>query len=299
MPHKVYYSMPQLINPLYDIGFKLLLGRENVSEEVLMNFLNTIFDGDPQLSNIVNLRYLNSERPGELETGKGIRYDIMCETSTGHRFIVEMQKAPQHNFIQRGEYYVCRGIAEQGYRGKNNEDLDWDYQLTPVIGVFLCNFYITGLERKVLTSARMIDEENGKPVDNLMRLIYIQLPAFLKEEIECESGFDQWIYNLKNMGLRQTVAFQGQNEIFQRLASIGNIASLSPEERRSYEIDLKRARDMYSQLKYASDEGRAVGLAEGRIEGYKETARNLKRMGLPLEQIQEATGLDMEYLRSI
>lgn len=101
------------------------------------------------------------------------------------------------------------------------------------------------------------------------------------------------------MGLRQTVAFQGQNEIFQRLASIGNIASLSPEERRSYEIDLKRARDMYSQLKYASDEGRAVGLAEGRIEGYKETARNLKRMGLPLEQIQEATGLDMEYLRSI
>ena len=99
------------------------------------------------------------------------------------------------------------------------------------------------------------------------------------------------------------MAFQGQNEIFQRLASIGNIASLSPEERRSYEIDLKRARDMYSQLKYASDEGRAVGLAEGRaegrIEGYKETARNLKRMGLPLEQIQEATGLDMEYLRSI
>ena len=117
----------------------------------------------------------------------------MCETSTGHRFIVEMQKASQRNFVRRGEYYVCRGIAEQGYRGKNGEDLDWDYSLTPVIGVFLCNFYIGELDRKVLTKARIMDEESGKPIDDLMRLIYIQLPAFLKEESECESGFDQWI----------------------------------------------------------------------------------------------------------
>lgn len=88
------------IDPLYDIGFKLLLGRENVSEEVLMNFLNAVFAGDPGLSSIVRLRYLNTEHHGEWKEAKGIRYDIMCETGTGHRFIVEMQKAPQENFVR-------------------------------------------------------------------------------------------------------------------------------------------------------------------------------------------------------
>ena len=121
--------------------------------------------------------------------------------------------------------------------------------------------------------------------------------------------------NLKNMGLRQSVAFQGQNEIFKRLASIGNVASLSPEERRSYEADLKYARDTYSQLKYATEEGFAKGLSEGREKGLQEgraegraegeilgiekTARNLKKMGFSALQIHEATGLELEQIESL
>jgi len=41
-------------------------------------------------------------------------------------------------------------------------------------------------------------------------------------------------------------------------------------------------------------EGRAEGLAEGRAEGILSTARNLKAMGLSMEDISSATGLSKE-----
>ncbi len=284
------------IDPLYDIGFKLLLGRENVSEEVLMNFLNAVFAGDPGLSSIVRLRYLNTEHHGEWKEAKGIRYDIMCETGTGHRFIVEMQKAPQENFVKRGIYYVCRGIAEQGYRGVNEDELSWEYDVTPVIGVFLCNFHVPALPYKTLTRARIIDEETSEPVGDLVRMVFIQLPSFEKREEECESEFDQWIYNLKNMGQNQAVAFQNRNDIFRRVANIGRLANLSPEERRDYETEIKYARDTYNQIKFALKEGLEKGRVEGELLGIEKTARNMKSRGYSLEDIQAITGLDIERI---
>lgn len=295
------------IDPLYDIGFKLLLGRENVSEEVLMNFLNAIFDGDPELSSIIHLRYLNTEHQGEWKDAKGIRYDIMCETSSGHRFIVEMQKASQENFVKRGIYYVCRSIAEQGHRGKDEDELSWEYDVTPVIGVFLCNFHVPALPYKTLTKARILDEETSEPVGDLMRLVFIQLPSFDKREEECVSEFDQWIYNLKNMGQNQAVAFQNRNEIFRRVANIGRLANLSPDERRDYETEIKYARDTYNQIKFALKEGmekglekgRAEGRAEGELLGLEKTARKMKRMGFSHEDIHSITGLELNRIETL
>ncbi|MDE6010472.1 MAG: PD-(D/E)XK nuclease family transposase [Muribaculaceae bacterium] len=198
--------------------------------------------------------------------------------------------------------------------------------------VFLCNFHVPGLETKDLTKARMLDEETGKPVGTLIRLVFIQFPMFEKVEDECESEYEQWIYNLKNMGQCQRVAFQGRNEIFKRLASISNVASLTPEERRSYEADVKNARDYYNQMEFARSEGlakgfaegrseglakgraeglaegraegRAEGLAEGRAEGRAEgemmalekTALKMKSQGFTDEQIRNITGLDVGML---
>ncbi|MDR1128038.1 MAG: hypothetical protein LBL20_01900 [Treponema sp.] len=43
-------------------------------------------------------------------------------------------------------------------------------------------------------------------------------------------------------------------------------------------------------------EGREDGREEGRVEGLRETAKNLKTMGLPPDQIAAATGLDPELI---
>ena len=53
-------------------------------------------------------------------------FDIYCESETGERFIVEMQKAKMHFFKDRSLFYSTFPIREQGKKG------GWDYYLLPV-----------------------------------------------------------------------------------------------------------------------------------------------------------------------
>ena len=84
--------MAKYIDPFTDTGFKIVFGLNNVSNEILKYFLNALFEGQPDFEEIVSVRYLNNENVREWIEGKTIVYDVYCETSHGHRFIVEMQK---------------------------------------------------------------------------------------------------------------------------------------------------------------------------------------------------------------
>ncbi len=259
--------MAKYIDPTYDIGFKLLFGREKISEPILVDMLNALLSDRKDFEEITSVRYLNNERTADWKDGKSIRYDILCDTSSKHRFIVEMQKAGQPNFIDRATFYVARGIAEQGYKGKKEEEQYWDYELKPVIGLFFCNFHVNGLDRRPVVKASTFDEATFEPIGSKASYIYVQLPFFHKEEDECENLDEQWIYNIKNMGIRQEVAFKKNSEIFRRLEEVANVASLTPEERYHYEADVKNARDTINQIRGAFQEGKAEGEVEGEKKG--------------------------------
>ena len=297
-------SLTKVIDPIFDMGFKLIFGREKVSERLLINILNNIFSGDPMFGNITSLKFTNTERPNEYVNGKGIRYDIKCETAAGHHYIVEMQKGEQKHFLERCGYYVSRGTAEQGFKGRNDKNEIWDFSLMPVVGVFFCNFHVEGLPWKPFTTGRLRDDDTGEPIGNFQRYAFVQIPCFNKEKDECKTLLEQWIYNIKNMGRTQNVAFTEQNDIFRYLESVSNYAALTPEERDDYEAALMRARDYNAVLETAKEkameEGRAEGKAEGRAEGRAEEkyelARRMMAIPLPIETIMQITGLSCEEL---
>lgn len=294
----------RLLDPTYDTGFKLLLGREGVSEEVLKELLNSLFEGDPVLSDIRSITYMNPEKEGEYSGTKGIRYDILCKTGSGHRFIVEMQKSWQRYFVKRAEYYYCRAVAEQGFRGKNEEALRWDYDFVPVVGVYICQTAIKGLPQKLITRCHLTDEGTGEPIGSSFRFVYIQLPFCKDTEAECQNYSDEWIYNLKNMGPKQEVAFKSKRDVFKRLAEIGKISSLTPSQLRSYEADIKNARDYHNELEGAREEGREKGLEEGRIEGRKEGREEGREEGAwkklcNIVGNMRAKGLDTDTIASL
>lgn len=99
------------------------------------------------------------------------------------------------------------------------------------------------------------------------------------------------------MGVKQEVAFMRNNEIFRRLEKVTSVASLTPEERRSYEADVKNARDSLNQLRGAEQRGHAKGLEEGRAEGQAEEkvsiARNMLKEGMKPEFVSAMTGLPL------
>ena len=56
--------MEKLIDPLYDTGCNLIFGSEKISNDLLKEFLNSLFEGDSELSGIESIEYLNNEHPG-------------------------------------------------------------------------------------------------------------------------------------------------------------------------------------------------------------------------------------------
>ena len=107
-----------------------------------------------------------------------------------------------------------------------------------------------------------------------------------------------------------------QNSVFQKLAEIADVSSLTKEERLHYDEALRKYRDTLCVLESAEQrglkkgreeglaEGRAEGLAKGRAEGLAkgraeeriEIARNMKAKELPVDLIAECSGLSPEEI---
>ena len=170
-----------------------------------------------------------------------------------------------------------------------------------------------------------------------MRVVFLQLPLFEKKEPECMDIFDCWIYVLNNMEHLKEIPFLDKYPVFRKLAAIGDLQKLTPEERDYYEEDVKIMRDLYATDKWEKEkrrmereaarkeleeatkkaltegrakgraegkaegkaEGIAEGKAEGRAEGMLEVAKNLLSMDIPILQIMQATGLTQEQIKGL
>ena len=129
-----------------------------------------------------------------------------------------------------------------------------------------------------------------------------------KDADECENQVERWIYLLKNMETLNRLPWAAQSAVFKKLESIADVSSMTRAERLQYDEALKKYRDTISVFegvrlegimegqKKGRKEGMELGVLKGRKEGLRQTARNLKSMGLGIADIQKATGLSEEEI---
>ena len=122
---------------------------------------------------------------------------------------------------------------------------------------------------------------------------------FAKEEDECETDFERWIYVLKNMETLQRLPFKARKAVFEKLEQIVDIAGMSKEDRMKYDESIKVYRDQLAVMEYERLQGEAKGEAKGIAIGIANVARNLKQMGLPVDTIAQATGLTPEAIKQL
>ena len=164
---------------------------------------------------------------------------------------------------------------------------------------------------KFKTDVALREKNSETFFSDKFRFIYLSLPFFDKEEEECETGFEKWIYVLKHMEVLERLPFTTQKKIFNHLAKLADIRCMSSEEQEKYDESVKAVDDYYSGL-YGSymdgeEKGMAKGMAKGRAEGRAEgelskglsVARNLLAMGMPLPQIMKVTGLNDAQLKQL
>ena len=107
------------------------------------------------------------------------------------------------------------------------------------------------------------------------------------------------------------LAFQDEMPVFKRLATVAEIANMTPEEYRDYIDDIDRQRTKNAQMAYAKKlareeglaegraEGRAKGLAEGRTEERIKNAMALKNKGLSSDFIADALGMTIDEVEAL
>ena len=249
---------------LTDFGFKRIFGTDP-NKELLINFLNSLFDGEEVIKDV---KYLNSENVGDVYTERKAIFDVYCENEQGEKFIVEMQNAYQTYFKDRSLFYSTFPIREQAPKGS-----DWNFCLKKVYVVALLNYKMSDEafdSTDTIHTIALMDTKTNKVFNAKLMFKYVEVGRFDKTDEELTSLSDKWMYVLKNLSRLDNRPSSLREKIFTKLFDAAAIARFSPNELREYEDSLKAYRDIKNSLDTAKEEGRAEGRKEGRAEGREE-----------------------------
>ena len=283
-------------DPTTDFGFKKLFGEE-ANKDLLIDFLNGML---PDYHQIASLTFQKTEQlPNHKEERKAI-FDILCQSASGERFIIEMQKAPIGYFMDRSLYYSTFPIQTQAVKGK------WDFALSQVYLIGILDFdYDKNKEywkkRQVLRSFNIKDEKGVLMTDKL-HFKFLQLPFFKKKPHQLTTHFDKWCYFLKNLENFNTIPNILNEPIFMKAFDVAKVSNLDPNDyilyqiskSKKYDIELVEEAAEKRGIEIGEEKGFKKGKAEERIEvvlilhekGY--TATQLSDMlNMPLQKVEE------------
>ncbi|MBQ3691650.1 MAG: Rpn family recombination-promoting nuclease/putative transposase [Bacteroidales bacterium] len=306
----------RFINFYTDFAFKKFFGTP-ANKEFLISFLNALLklEGDEEIKDI---KHLNTEKLPIVEADRKAIYDVYCENNKGEKFIVEMQKASQINFIDRSIYYASFPIQEQGEKGYIREMDDkkvyWKYELRKVYVIGVLNFVIDDNpdHTEVVTHAKIrYDEYDKELYSDKLEFINIEMPKFQKSEDELENMLDKWFFAMKNLYHLADRPKALREAIFKRLFNLAEISKYKPNELLAYRDSLKDYRDYYNTIDFAEIKGRKEGREEGRAEGLVEgitkgaqskayeIARQMLADGISIDMIAKYTKLSQEEIKKI
>lgn len=281
--------LDKYVNPFTDFGFKRLFGEEP-HKELLISFLNTLL---PEKHQIQDLQYTKNEYQGFSSIDRKAIFNLSCISSTGERFIVELQKAKQNFFKDRSLYYATFPIQEQAIKG------EWDFKLAAVYTVGILDFVfdedIQAHDKAVVHTVQLKNQHNHLFYDKLT-FIYLTLPNFTKNLAELTTLQDKWFYAFRHLHELDDIPQELQEAIFLKLFDAAQIACFTPIERQAYEDSLKYYRDLKNVTDTARDEGIIIGVEQGIAIGEEKALRlmvaTMQSNGMTTAIIAKALSLD-------
>ena len=245
---------------------------------------------------ITDISFGPQEHINPIDLGKDARLDVQCKDSNDNLFIVEVQLSEQATFYERAVFNSSFVIQEQLPVGSS----DWDF--APIYFIGIVNFSIHKGSDQVLYRYRLREIESGEQMTDRIEYIFLEVPncsrAFTKEA----SLLDNLCYVLGHISRMEERPEGAEGEIFDLLFKSAEIVNFAPKERKEYIKDMTTERDIKNQLAFAENAGIKKGIEQGLLQGrhaLEETARNLLKMGLSVEDVSKATGLSLEEVKGL
>lgn len=301
----------------FDWAIKRLL-RQKANFDVLNGFLTVMLREEVSI-----LEILESESNQESADDKFNRVDIKALNSKGEIIIVEIQNTREVHYLERILYGVAKAITEHISLGEGYQKVKKVYSISILyfdLGVGTDYLYhgqnhFTGVHTGDSLRINMRDRDaviTRLPAEIFPEYILIRVNEFDKV---ASTPLDEWIKYLKDGTIRPDTTAPGLREAREKL----KYYSMSSQERHAYDEHLNVIMIQNDVLDTAKWEGRIEGLAEGKAEGLAEgeakgkaeglakgkadalrqTAVNMKRMGIDTIGIAECTGLSIEEIESL
>ena len=288
------------LNPKADLIFKMVFGEH---PDLVMSLLNALLPL-PDDGQIESVEYLTPEMVPENPAKKDSIVDVRCKDQQGRQFIVEMQLYWNEEFKRRVLLNASKAIVRQLDKGE-------DYSLIqPVYCLSLVNDKAFDYETdEFYHDYAIVDVEHTDRHIEGLRLVFVELPKFKPQSIAEKKMAVLWLRFLTEIA-EDTIEAPAElleNEATRKALGLVEKSAMTEGQLYAYEkfwlavVDERILREAAAKKGY--NEGMEKGLAEGMQKGMEKgiytVARNMKQMGLSLEDITKATGLSEKEIAEL
>ena len=273
-----------------DYAFKRVFGR-NGNEAILKDFLESILDIE-----IKDIIIQNPEIPKNMRDSKIGILDVRAEINGREIIEVEMQVQNQYNIDKRSPTYITKLYSDQLKEG----DSYIEVKKVAVINILNFNYYKRNSYHSVARMKFEDSKENEKVYMGYiaedqyatedLEMHFIELPKFREKNPDISSKLDQWLWLICGEEEKIKMA-KKENEKIKEAKSELDKLEMSAEDRELYELRLKAIRDEINI--------RESGYIDGKNEEKTKIAKNMLKKQMPLELIEELTGLPQNEIEKI
>ena len=206
---------------------------------------------------------------------KSVRLDVFVKDENGKSYDIEMQVANEHNLPKRMRYYQAAIDIAFFDKGSHYKALNDSYI------IFVCLFDAIGKNKPIYTFENICLEDRHTPLRDGTKKVIINAQAFRKAENKELEGFLEYVKT-------GTVNTEYTGRIETMIQAVKNNEQARQEYRfmSGFEMD-------------AREEGRSEGFSDGSRQKALEDAGNLKRLGVSIDIITQATGLSKQEVESL
>ncbi len=293
---KINYLDRKFAAITWDAGFKATFrDPENINALILL--LNTFL---PLTRKVKSLKFADRELNGISTQNKTHLFDIHCKDQDDNDFIVEMQREDFKDYMKR-----CMAYGAGAYSA-NVDKGDMDYE--SAVPVYVISFIArTSKDPKINNSNRLvkrcwfIDDEGQSFENQYINLIFVRLYEVnnLPEPDKDTPSIERccWLLtNLPEMATEPSPEVVGE---FGEIVEAAKIAGFNKNKKREYKMGMDYEHLQRAILNERVQEAKAKGLAEGRAEEKRETAKRLFTKGMSIADIADVTGLTPEEIQSL
>ena len=295
---RIKQEKPEKMRLTVDYAFKRVFGR-NGNEWILKDFLESILDIE-----IKNITIQNPEIPKNMRDSKIGILDVRAEINGKEIIEVEMQVQNQYNMDKRSSTYITKIYSDQLKEGDSYVEV----KKVAVINILNFNYY----ERNSYHSVGRMKFENSKENEKVdmgyileeqyvtddLEMHFIELPKFRKKNPDISSKLDQWLWLICGEEEKIKMA-KNENEKIKEAKSELEKLEMSAEDRELYELRLKAIRDEINIRESGYTDGMKDGEEKGKKQKSIEIAKNMLKKQIPLELIEELTGIPKEKIEKL